>query len=61
MSCNHVKFAGDNIYNAEMTAVRVNGNMKTEAEIDVEDPGFKITKGIISYSPPKASSKPPKS
>ena len=40
-----VKFVDDNIYNAEMTVVRVNGDMKTEVEIDVEDPGFKITKG----------------
>ena len=54
-----MKFADDNIYNAEMTVVRVNGDMKTEVEIDVEDPAFKITKGIISYSPPEASSKPP--
>ena len=52
-----VKFVDDNIYNAEMTVVRVNGDMKTEVEIDVEDPGFKITKGTISYSPPEAGPK----
>jgi len=52
-----VKFVDDNIYNAEMAVVRVNGDMKTEVEIDVEDPGFKITKGTISYSPPEAGPK----
>jgi len=44
-------------YALTMTVVRVNGGMKTEVEIDVEDPGFKITKGTISYSPPEAGPK----
>ena len=44
------EFCDQMVENAKMTVVRVNGDMRNEVVIDVENPGFKITGDSITNS-----------